>query len=151
MSSAPRVALSLALLASPTSTTYPGPLTAVTRDDRDDSAAPRTIIVRRFGATTPSLRDAAEASGFGTFVGAAGDQGHIQTDATYNATLGEQYDLVTAENACKVAVRAEEGGGAQVAGRGEDGGQSARRRGEWDLWQVGQRGSEGKSGGTGAP
>jgi len=34
-------------------------------------------------------------------MGAAGNQGHIQQDATYAALLAKQYDLVTPENACK--------------------------------------------------
>ena len=50
-------------------------------------------------ALNETLRAAAARRG--VFVGAAANAGHLAGDAAYTATLGAQYSLATAENACK--------------------------------------------------
>ena len=54
------------------------------------------------GPPTPPMNETlrAAAARRGVFVGAAANAGHLAGDAAYTATLGAQYSLATAENAC---------------------------------------------------
>ena len=48
---------------------------------------------------TEPMREAAMKAGI--FIGSAANYGDLQEDAQYAEILGEQYDLITAENSCK--------------------------------------------------
>ena len=49
--------------------------------------------------TIAILRDLGKAAGL--FIGSAAGVSHFQNDSQYNLTLGQQFSLVTPENACK--------------------------------------------------